>query len=453
MTLRFGTDGVRGVANRELTVELVTAIGRAAVRVLGADEPFVVGRDTRRSGPMLEGALVSGICAEGADVVLAGVLPTPGVAYLARERGASGAVISASHNPFDDNGVKLLAQGGRKIPEPLEIAIEHELRELAMGQPDPGPEGSGVGVASEHRTAHDEYVAYLVDSLQGRQLHGIHVVVDCGNGAAFRVAPAALRALGAEVDVLNAAPNGSNINEACGSTHPDDLREAVLVAGADVGLALDGDADRVIAVDQRGELVDGDQMLAIAALDLHDRHLLRGDSIVTSVMSNLGLRRALEPYHISVVETPVGDRNVLDVLEQRNLSLGGEQSGHVIFADHATTGDGTLTGIFLLDTMTRRDRPLSELAAVMTRFPQVLRNVAVAHPEALNGDTAFWSRVRDVDAELGSNGRVLVRPSGTEPLVRVMVESTDADAASEAADRLVDLVDHAARRLVASDTY
>ncbi|MFI5054506.1 MAG: phosphoglucosamine mutase, partial [Acidimicrobiia bacterium] len=412
MTLRFGTDGVRGVANRELTVELVTAIGRAAVRVLGADEPFVLGRDTRRSGPMLEAALVAGICTEGADVVLVGVLPTPGVAYLARERGAPGAVISASHNPFADNGVKLLAQGGRKISDPVEIEIEHELRELAMGQPDSGPEGAGVGVASEHRSALDEYVAYLVDSLQGRQLTGIHAVVDCGNGAAFRAAPTALRALGAQVDVLNAAPDGSNINAACGSTNPDDLREAVLVAGADVGLALDGDADRVIAVDERGELVDGDQMLAIAALDLHDRRLLRGDSIVTTVMSNLGLRRALEPYRISVVETPVGDRNVLDVLEQRNLSLGGEQSGHVIFADHATTGDGTLTGIFLLDTMARRDRPLSELAAVMTRVPQVLRNVAVAQPEMLNGDTAFWSRVRDVDDDLGPDARVLVRPSG-----------------------------------------
>ncbi|HEX9505257.1 MAG TPA: phosphoglucosamine mutase, partial [Acidimicrobiia bacterium] len=244
MTLRFGTDGVRGVANRELTVELVTAIGRAAVRVFGAREPFVIGRDTRRSGPMLEAALVAGICAEGADVVLAGVLPTPGVASLARERAAPGAVISASHNPFADNGVKLLAPGGRKISESMEIAIEHELRELAVSQPGPGPDGIGVGVASEHRSALDEYVAYLVDSLQGRHLTGIQAVVDCGNGAAFRAAPTALRALGVQVDVLNAAPDGSNINDGCGSTYPDDLRAAVLVAGADVGLAFDGDADR-----------------------------------------------------------------------------------------------------------------------------------------------------------------------------------------------------------------
>jgi phosphoglucosamine mutase len=303
-----------------------------------------------------------------------------------------------------------------------------------------------VGVASEHRDALDDYIAFLVDSLQGRHLTGIHAVVDCGNGAAFRAAPTALRALGAQVDVLNAVPDGSNINAGCGSTHPDELRAAVLVAGADIGLAFDGDADRVIAVDERGDLVDGDQMLAVAALDLQDRKLLRGDAIVATVMSNLGLRRALEPYHIDVIETPVGDRNVLDVLEQRNLTLGGEQSGHVIFADHATTGDGALTGIFLIDTMVRRRRSLSELAAVMTRVPQVLRNVSVPTPDVLNGDAAFWSRVRDLDGELGADGRVLVRPSGTEPLVRVMVESADADVADEAADRLVELVEHAAGR-------
>jgi phosphoglucosamine mutase len=386
------------------------------------------------------------MCAEGADVVLVGVLPTPGVAHVARERGAPAAVISASHNPFGDNGIKLFAAGGRKIPEPLELEVERELRALAISQPDPGPEGIGVGVSSEHRGALDDYVATLVDALQGRQLTGLHVVVDCGNGAAFRAAPTALRALGATVDVIHASPDGVNINAECGSTHPNSLQEAVLVARADAGLAFDGDADRVIAVDERGALVDGDEILAVTAIDLHDRKLLRGDAVVATVMSNLGLRRALEPYGVSVVETPVGDRNVLDVLEQRNLTLGGEQSGHVIFADHATTGDGTLTGIFLLDTMARRGRSLSELTSVLTRVPQVLRNVAVDGADALRGDTAFWSRVRDVDAELGDDGRVLVRPSGTEPLVRVMVEATDAAAAAEAADRLVELVEHAAAR-------
>jgi phosphoglucosamine mutase len=446
MTLRFGTDGVRGVANVELTSELVTALGRAAARVLGADEPFVIGRDTRRSGPMLEAALVAGLCAEGADVILAGVLPTPAVAHAARERGAPAAVISASHNPFGDNGIKLFAPGGRKIPEHLEHEVEQELRALAVTQPEPGPEGFGVGVSSEHRGALDDYAAMLVDSLQGRQLTGLHVVVDCGNGAAFRAAPTALRALGATVDVIHASPDGVNINAGCGSTHPMDLQEAVLVARADAGLAFDGDADRVVAVDERGVLVDGDDILAVAGIDLHDRKLLRGDAIVATVMSNMGLRRALAPYGIDVIETPVGDRNVLDVLEQRNLTLGGEQSGHVIFADHATTGDGTLTGIFLLDTMARRGRSLSELTSVVTRVPQVLRNVAVEGGDSLSKDAAFWSRVRDVDDELGDDGRVLVRPSGTEPLVRVMVEATDPDAASAAADRLVELVEHAAAR-------
>jgi phosphoglucosamine mutase len=446
MTLRFGTDGVRGVANVELTSELVTALGRAAARVLGGDQPFVVGRDTRRSGPMLEAALVAGLCAEGADVLLVGVLPTPGVAHAARERGAPAAVISASHNSFGDNGVKLFAGGGRKIPESFEREVEQELRALAVTQPEPGPEGLGVGVSSEHRGALDDYVAMLVDALRGRELSGLHVVLDCGNGAAFRAAPTALRALGATVDVVNASPDGVNINDGCGSTHPEQLQEAVLVARADAGLAFDGDADRVIAVDERGQVVDGDEILAIAAIDLHDRTLLRGDAVVATVMSNMGLRRALEPYGVTVVETPVGDRNVLDALEQRNLSLGGEQSGHVIYADHATTGDGTLTGIFLLDTMARRGRTLSELASVLTRVPQVLRNVSVEGADALARDAAFWSRVRDVDDELGDEGRVLVRPSGTEPLVRVMVEATDAEAAGAAADRLVDLVEHAAAR-------
>ena len=446
MTLRFGTDGLRGVANSELTVELVTALGRAAARVLGTDRPFVVGRDTRRSGPMLEAAFVAGVCAEGADVVLAGVLPTPGVAFLARERAASAAVISASHNPYEDNGIKLFAPGGRKIPEPLEAHVAQELRELAETMPESGPSGVGVGIASEHRGALDDYVTHLVDSLEGRQLDGMHVVVDCGNGAAFRSAPSALRALGAEVDVLHAAPDGSNINDGCGSTNPKELQAAVLSAGARIGLAFDGDADRVIAVDELGQLVDGDQMLAIAAIDLHARGLLRGGAVVTTVMSNFGLKRALDPYGIELVQTPVGDRNVLDELERRDLVLGGEQSGHVINLLHSTTGDGALTGILLLDAMARRKRDLSELAAVMTRVPQVLRNVPIDDPEALNGDTVFWSRVRDVDAELGDEGRVLVRLSGTEPLVRVMVESTDMDAADEAADRLVTLIEHVARR-------
>ena len=446
MTLRFGTDGVRGVANEELTVELVTALGRAAVRVLGAGTPFVIGRDTRRSGPMIEAALVAGVCAEGADAILVGVLPTPGVAHLARERGAPAAVISASHNPFSDNGVKLFAPGGRKIPEPLEARVEQELVDLAMTDPGGGPAGIHVGVASEHRGAHDDYVASLVDSLEGRRLDGMRVVLDCGNGAAFRSAPAALRELGADVEVLHATPNGVNINDGCGSTDTTELQAAVVAHRAAAGLAFDGDADRVIAVDERGEIVDGDHMLAVSALDLHDRRMLPGDAVVVTVMSNLGLERALAPYGISLVRTPVGDRNVLDELERRNLVLGGEQSGHIIDARHAATGDGTLTGILLLDIMARRRRTLSELASVMTPVPQVLRNLEVTDPAVLNRDTTFWSRVQAIESELGGDGRVLVRPSGTEPVVRVRVESLDAEAAAETADRLVERVAHAASR-------
>jgi phosphoglucosamine mutase len=452
MTLRFGTDGVRGVANEELTVELVTALGRAAVRVLGTSAPFVIGRDTRRSGPMIEAALVAGVCAEGADALLVGVLPTPGIAHVARERGAPAAVISASHNPFSDNGVKLFAPGGRKIPEPLESRVEQELIDLATSDPGGGPAGVHVGVASEHRGAHDDYVASLADALEGRRLDGLKVVLDCGNGAAFRSAPAAFKELGAHIVVLHAMPNGVNINEKCGSTDTGSLQAAVLDHRADAGLAFDGDADRVIAVDERGETVDGDHMLAIAALDLHDRGMLPGDAIVATVMSNLGLERALAPYGITLIRTPVGDRNVLDELERRNLALGGEQSGHIISARHATTGDGTLTGVLLLDVMARRRRTLSELASVMAPVPQILRNLEVADAAVLNRDATFWNRVQAIEAELGGDGRVLVRPSGTEPVVRVMVESLDADAAAETADRLAELVTHAAARGAAAET-
>ncbi len=354
MTLRFGTDGVRGVANRDLTPELVTALGRAAARVLGADRPFVVGRDTRRSGPLLEAALVAGLCSEGADVERVGVLPTPGVAYLAQLFDAPAAVISASHNPYPDNGVKLFARGGRKIADAPEQRIELELRRLVDAGAGDGPDGPGVGVARDRLGAAADYIAHLVAALGGRRLDGQSVVVDCGNGAAFEVAPWALRVQGAWVRVLHDQPDGTNINAGCGSTDPGELQQAVLAASANAGLAFDGDADRVIAVDERGNLVDGDQMLAIIALDLHERGELEGDAVVATVMSNLGLRRALAERGIEVVETPVGDRNVLTALEERGLSLGGEQSGHVIVTDLATTGDGTLTGMLLLDVIARQ---------------------------------------------------------------------------------------------------
>jgi phosphoglucosamine mutase len=442
VTLRFGTDGVRGIANVDLTPELVTALGRAAVRVLGRDRPFLIGRDTRRSGPMLEAALVAGLCAEGADAARAGVLPTPGLAWLAQSRDAPAAMISASHNPYVDNGVKLFAVGGRKLPDDVEQRIEHELRALAATTPR-GPEGTAVGVELRLAGSVDDYVGHLVGLLEGRRLDSLHVVLDCGNGAAFESAPRALREAGATVDVRNARPDGKNINDGCGSTHPDGLRHSVVAAGADCGLAFDGDADRVIAVDEHGELVDGDQMLAVLAMDLRAQNRLRGDAVATTVMANLGLRHTLAQHGIELVETPVGDRHVLAALETHGLSLGGEQSGHVIFADLATTGDGTLTGLLLLDAVARSGESLSALAGVMTRMPQVLRNVHVADREQADTSDDLWDRVRAAAAELGESGRVLVRASGTEPVVRVMVEAPTATQAETVADRLVRAVERA----------
>jgi phosphoglucosamine mutase len=440
MAFSFGTDGLRGVANVEITVELATALGRAFVRVVGTEQPFVVGRDTRRSGPMLEAAFVAGLCAEGADVELAGVLPTPGVAALARARGAAGAIVSASHNPFGDNGLKLLAPGGRKIGDQLEAAVEDALFALAEDVPGPGPAGEGVGCAVECRGGLDEYVAHLVGSIGGRTLHGRGVVVDCANGAATVAAPLALRALGATVDVLHATPDGRNINDGCGSTDPSSLAAAVVESGAEIGLAFDGDADRVVAVDEHGAVVDGDQILAVAALDLLDRGLLRQRALATTVMANLGLSRALAPYGIELVTTPVGDRHVLDAMEARGLALGGEQSGHLIFADHATTGDGILTGILLADIMGRRGRSLSELASVFVRVPQVLRNVVVDDAEGVLADPRLRAGIDAATEELAERGRVVVRASGTEPMVRIMVEATDAAEAEAATKRLVELV-------------
>jgi phosphoglucosamine mutase len=443
VTLRFGTDGIRGVANLELTPELVTALGRAAAMVLGNGAPFIVGRDTRRSGPMIEAALIAGVCAQGVDVELVGVMPTPAVAFIADVRSAPAAVISASHNSYEDNGVKLFAPGGLKIPADLEARVEREVHTLANAAPPAGASGRGVGISGTAREAFDQYVAHVVDALDGRRLDGLRVVVDCGHGAAFRSAPRVLRELGAHVEVLNAAPDGTNINFESGSTDPTSLQKAVVELGATAGLALDGDADRVIAVDERGAIVDGDQILAVSALDLKERDALNGNAVVGTVMSNLGLRKCLAQHGIDFIETPVGDRYVSDQLEQRNLSLGGEQSGHIIFADHATTGDGTLTGAMLLDVVAGTGHPLSLLAGVMQRFPQVLRNVPLRDRDALEHDERLWSEVHELEEQLAPNGRVLVRPSGTEPVVRVMVEAMTIEQAELGADRMVEAL-HAA---------
>ncbi|MGH8990389.1 MAG: phosphoglucosamine mutase [Acidimicrobiia bacterium] len=436
MSLRFGTDGVRGVANVDLTPQLTLALGRAAARALGSGRPFVVGRDTRRSGPMLEAALVAGLTAEGADVVLAGVLPTPAVAYLAQGRDGPGAVISASHNPYFDNGIKFFARGGRKLTDDVEARVEAELDGLLAALHRAGPVGAGVGAVHHAGDPVADYSAHLQAALEGRRLDGLPVVLDCGHGAASPVAFAVFDRLGAKVEVRNATPDGTNINDGCGATSPAGLQAEVVAAGAQVGLAFDGDADRLIAVDEKGALVDGDHLLAIAALDLRERGRLPRDAVVATVMANLGFRRAMAEHGIRVVETQVGDRYVLEAMEAEGIVLGGEQSGHLIFSDLATTGDGLLSGLVLLDVMSRTGRPLSELAAVVAKLPQVLRNVAVVRREGLEEAGAFWAEVRAVEAELGDGGRVLVRPSGTEPVVRIMVEAGTAEAARAGTVRL-----------------
>ncbi|MGH9183447.1 MAG: phosphoglucosamine mutase [Acidimicrobiales bacterium] len=439
MALRFGTDGLRGVANAELTPELALALGRAAARVLRGPR-FLIGRDTRCSGPMLEAALAAGVAAEGVPVVRLGVLPTPGVAWLSAAEGVPAAVISASHNPFPDNGIKLFASGGRKLGDEVELRLEAELDRLVAAGPGgarSSPTGVGVGVVGEDRGGTERYVEALVASVDGRRLDGLAVVVDCAHGAASAVGPAVLGRLGAKVEALHAAPDGRNINAWCGSTHLEPLRRAVVAAGADVGLALDGDADRVLAVDHRGRLVDGDQLIAVCAADLLARGRLADRTVVVTVMANLGLRLAMAELGVTVVETPVGDRYVLAALESGGWSLGGEQSGHVVFADLATTGDGVLTGVQVLDVMRRAGRSLADLAtSAMTPLPQALRSVQLADREGLDLDRALAGEIAAVEAELGPQGRVLIRPSGTEPVVRVMVEAASEEQAAAAADRL-----------------
>jgi phosphoglucosamine mutase len=435
--MKFGTDGVRGVANVELTPELVLALGRAAARVLPPGH-VVIGRDTRQSGPMLEAALVAGLTGEGRDVHRLGVAPTPAVAWVAHDEGALGAVVSASHNPFGDNGVKFFAPGGGKLTDDQEAAVEAELQRLVASLERPGlPTGAAIGTVSDRGPDVEQWLGAVLASTEGRTLDGLRVVVDCANGALSDFAPRALASLGADVTVLHASPSGTNINDACGSNHPGSLQATVLDIGADLGVAFDGDADRVQAVDASGRLIDGDQLMAMTAIDLADRGLLKDRTVVVTVMTNLGFRRAMAERGIDVVEVPVGDRHVLAALAAQGLSLGGEQSGHLVFADHATTGDGLLAAVQVLDLVVRSGQPLGELAdKAMTRLPQVLRNVTLARrsDDLLE---RLAPEVAAVEAALGDEGRVLLRPSGTEPLIRVMVEAPTAADAERAADRLV----------------
>jgi phosphoglucosamine mutase len=450
MSLRFGTDGVRGPAD-EFTDDLIAALGEAATLVLGGSRGFLIACDTRESGPRLERALAIGIARGGGVPESLGIVPTPTAAWASMHRDIPAAVISASHNVWSDNGIKFFAAGGRKLPDAVEAQLELQLDGILAA----ANERVGFSVDHEFSLAHDgalgPWSASLAASIGDRRLEGLHVVIDCANGASSDVGPSLLRALGAEVDVLHASPNGRNINDACGSTHPGDLQRRVIETGADVGLAFDGDADRLLAVDEKGLLVDGDHLLAMFAADLHDRGRLAGDLVVVTVMTNLGFRIAMSERAITVVETPVGDRHVLEALARTGGSLGGEQSGHIVFADMATTGDGLLSGIQLLDLVHRSDRPFSELAAEsMTQLPQVLMNVSVASrgSDFSSHFTSVMATVLadDVSAEeqlLGERGRILIRPSGTEPLVRVMVEAETAELADAVARRLAAKVDEA----------
>ena len=433
----FGTDGVRGVAGTELTADLALGLGRAAVLVLGRHgrgrPTFVVGRDTRESGGWLQDSLVEGICAAGGDAVIAGVLPTPAVAFLATTLGAtSGVVISASHNPASDNGIKFFAGDGLKLSDDLEDEIEAALD-------DRDPPAATTGHATILGEGEQRYLDHLVAATEV-PLAGMTVVVDCANGSASAVAPVVLRRLGATVHPIFDAPDGRNINDGCGALHPDVVAAEVVRLGADAGVAHDGDADRALFADAGGAVIDGDQVLAACALALREQGRLPKDIMVTTVMANLGLHRAMEANGIHVLTTRVGDRYVAEEMRRTGAALGGEQSGHVIFADHATTGDGLLTAVRFLSLAARRGVTLADLAATMRRFPQVMENVRVRDRGALEDSDVIREAVAGAERDLGESGRVLVRSSGTEPMVRVMVEAENEAAARTHARAIADVV-------------
>ena len=443
----FGTDGVRGLANQDITVELALSLAQAASVVLGkgrfADgrrasgrRPVgVIARDPRVSGEFLAAAVAAGFASSGVDVLDAGIIPTPAAAFLIADVKADfGVVISASHNPAPDNGIKFFAVGGTKLPDEVEDRIE-----AALGEQKLAPTGVEVGRIRRFADAEDRYIVHLMSTLPHR-LDGLHVVLDCANGAASGISPEVFTLAGARVTVIGTDPDGYNINDGVGSTHLDVLAAAVLEHGADVGIAHDGDADRCLAIDHLGRVVDGDQIMAILALSMKERGLLRDDTLVATVMSNLGLRVAMAEHGITLLQTAVGDRYVLETLNEKKLSLGGEQSGHVIMSDFATTGDGILTGLHLLSEIARTGRSLAELASVMTVYPQIMVNVRGVDHHGLASDEVIAAAVKAAEDRLGDGGRVLLRPSGTEPLVRVMIEAEEQAVAEEIAHSLAAVV-------------
>ena len=436
----FGTDGVRGVANQDLTAELALAIGSASARRLGGLERAgrrvaVIGRDPRASGEMLEAAVIAGVTSEGVDALRVGVLPTPAVAYLTSAYDADfGVMISASHNPMPDNGIKIFGPGGHKLDD----ATEDRIEQLVVAGPGDRPVGAGLGRVINADDAMERYLRHVGKAVTTR-LDGLTVVVDCANGAASVAAPRAFQAAGARVIAISAAPNGLNINDGCGSTHLDALRAAVLAHGADLGVAHDGDADRCLAVDATGEVVDGDAIMVILAVAMREAGELAGDTLVATVMSNMGLHLAMRAAGIEVRTTAVGDRYVLEEIRAGGYALGGEQSGHIVMPALGTTGDGIVTALRLMSRIAQTRTPLRELAAAMHTLPQVLINVEVAD-KTVAAAPSVQAAVADAEAELGDTGRILLRPSGTEQLVRVMVEAPDEDTAKQVAHRVATFV-------------
>ena len=442
MARLFGTDGVRGLANRDVTAELALDLSVAAAHVLGDAGAFsghrpkaIVGRDPRASGEFLEAAVVAGLASAGVDVVRVGAVPTPTVAFLTGSTGSDlGVMLSASHNAMPDNGIKFFARGGSKLDDAVEDAIE-----ARMNEPWARPTGADVGRVIDGAELVEHYIEHLLSSIPHR-LDGIRVVVDCANGAASYAAPEAYRRAGAEVIEIHCAPDGFNINDNCGSTHMGDLQRAVVDARADLGIAHDGDADRCLAVDADGTIVDGDQLMAILALAMRDRGALRANTVVATVMSNLGFKLAMRDANINLIETAVGDRYVLEAMRASAYALGGEQSGHVIMLDHSSTGDGTLTALHVMARMAESGRTLADLATVMTKLPQVLINVKNVDKSKASNCVPLQQAITRAAATLGETGRVLLRPSGTEPLVRVMVEAATEDLAREVAEDLAAVV-------------
>jgi phosphoglucosamine mutase len=438
----FGTDGVRGVANEGLTPELAYKIGRCGGYVLAGKDvkhpTVIIGRDTRISGHMLEAALEAGLLSIGANVIRLGVVSTPAVAYLTRLFNAdAGVMISASHNPVEDNGIKFFGRDGFKLFDETELEIERlldaEVDEL------PRPVGGDLGTVTERPDAKYLYTDYLKTTVS-TNFQGLKVVLDCANGAAYELAPKVFRELGAEVITIAAEPDGKNINEQCGSTHPELLKEEVVRSGADLGLAFDGDADRLIAIDRHGEEVDGDYILCICGSSMQQEGKLKQDTVVTTVMSNLGFFKAAKDLGLQTAKTAVGDRYVMEEMRKNGYNLGGEQSGHVIFLDYNTTGDGILSALQLVDTMVKSGKPLDELKQVMRKFPQVLVNVRVADKSKYAGNATIEAAVRSVEERLGENGRVLVRPSGTESLIRVMAEGPEKDVIAQYVDEIAQVI-------------